>query len=84
MMEKKEEFMILRLQSQDISGLTLQFLLSQQRGMLQQAEKAGQGVRHEAMQGAGLPQGGRASVSVLQQSLGSLGYMQGHSAQLLE
>ncbi len=67
-----------------LSGLTPQFLLSQQRGVLQQAQKARQAVGHDATQRAVLPQSQQTSVSVPQQSLRPLGNVQGHSAQLLE
>lgn len=66
------------------SALTPQFLLSQQRGVLQQTQKTRQGIGHSLTKGAALPQGQQTSVSLPQQSLNSLGNMKEHDAQLLE
>lgn len=68
-----------------VSGLTPQLLLSQQGGVLQQAEKARQAVGQKSTRGAGLPQRQQPpAASVLQKSLCSLRNMKGRGAQLLE
>ena len=66
------------------SGLTPQLLLSQQRGVLQQAEETRHAAGHKAMQGAALPRGPQPSVILAQHSLSALGSEERHSAQLLE
>lgn len=67
-----------------LPGLTLQFLLSQQRGMLQQTKEARHSEGHKLMQGAVLPRGRQTSVFVYQQSLCLLGYIKQCSSELLE
>lgn len=67
-----------------LPGLTLQFLLSQQTGLLQQTKEAGHSEGHKLMQGAVLPRGRQTSVSVSQQSLCLLGCIKQRSSELLE
>lgn len=65
-------------------GLTLQFLLSQQRCMLQQTKETGHSEGHRLIQGAILPRGQQTSASVSQQSLCLMGYIKQRSSELLE
>lgn len=64
----------------DKIGLTSQFLLSQQRGVLQQAQRVWQTVGHNKTQCAALPQSQESFLFVSQESFCSLGNMQRHRA----
>lgn len=63
---------------------TFQFLLSQQKEVLQQTHEAGQGVSQGVAQWASVPRSQQIPTSLFQQNCGVLWNLKGRSAQLLQ